>query len=196
MPASTYREVLDFWFGTPNSPDYGQSRPMWFRKSDAFDAELTEKFGPLVAQALDGQLDHWSQDRADAEPPLAFILLLDQMTRNIHRGTPRMFAGDGQALLTARAMVAAGQDQGLLPVQRQFCYLPFEHAEDRAAQAESLRLFEALKAFPATADVHQWAVSHAVIIERFGRYPHRNEVLGRPSTPDELEFLKQPGSSF
>ncbi len=196
MSASSVREVLDFWFGEKDSPAFGQSRAIWFRKSDEFDAELRGRFGEFVEKALGHELDDWANNRDDPEPPLAFILLLDQMTRNIYRGTARMFAGDARALAVAREMIAAGLDNSLLPVQRQFCYLPLEHAEDGAAQEESLRLFETLKDFPETGDAHEWAVRHAVIIGRFGRYPHRNQVLGRLSTAEEVEFLRQPGSGF
>lgn len=188
--------VLAFWFGAPTDPDHGQPRKFWFDKSDAFDADLRERFEPLVQAALQGDLDDWAANRDQAGPPLAFILLLDQFTRNIYRGTDRMFAGDPQALACAQAMVGTGQDLDLLPVQRQFCYLPFEHAEDIDLQAQSIRLFDQLRGFQETADLHEWARRHQVIIERFGRFPHRNAMLGRTSTVEELAFLDQPGSSF
>ena len=120
------------------------------------------------------------------------MLLLDQFTRNIHRGTPRAFAGDALALATARAMVARGEDVELSTLQRVFVYLPFEHAEDLAMQHESLRLFEQL----GDAGFLDYARRHAVVVERFGRFPHRNAILGRASTPEEIEYLKQPGSGF
>lgn len=184
------RDVLAFWFGdAPFAP-----RPAWFTKDAAFDALIRERFGALVEAALRGELDAW---QAEPDTALARLLLLDQFTRNAFRDTPRAFAGDAQALAGARDMVARGFDQALAPLQRGFVYLPFEHAEDLQAQEEGLRLFAALTAAdPAQADSEEWARKHHVIIERFGRFPHRNAVLGRPSTPEETEFLKQPGSRF
>ncbi|MCC7150951.1 MAG: DUF924 domain-containing protein [Rubrivivax sp.] len=181
--------ILDFWFGAGDAP-----RPEWFRADPAFDALIGTRFGEFVERALGGELRDWDAAPASA---LARILLLDQFTRNIYRGTPRAFAGDAQALAAAQALVARGADQALPPLQRWFVYLPFEHAEDAAAQAQSLQLFGALAAaHPPLADALLWAQKHAVVIDRFGRYPHRNLVLGRVSTPAEIEFLRQPGSSF
>ena len=123
--------------------------------------------------------------------------MLDQFTRNVFRDTPRAFAGDARALAAAQALVASGADRGLPGVQRQFVYLPFEHAESIALQDEAQRLFMQLAAdHPEQAGLVEWADKHRVIIERFGRFPHRNLVLGRVSTAEELEFLKQPGSGF
>ena len=190
------QEILDFWFGPPDDPEYGQSRKLWFEKSDDYDRLLAERFGDQVEAALAGRLNHWAQAGATADSALALVLLLDQLTRNIFRGTAKMYAGDQVALLTAKRMVDTGQDLQLIPVQRQFCYLPFEHAEDNAMQAESLRLFKLLEPFEATSGLLEWALKHAVIVERFGRFPHRNQILGRASTPEETEFLKQPGSGF
>lgn len=136
-------------------------------------------------------------DAAWAAAPLAELLLLDQCTRNIFRDTPRAFAGDSRALALAREMTASGADRRLHPLQRGFVYLPFEHAEDLAAQQEGLRHFEALAAADAgSADTLLWAQRHEVIVRRFGRFPHRNAILGRSSTAEELEFLQQPGSRF
>lgn len=182
--------LLQFWFGDPPL----QPRPQWFAKDAAFDALIRERFGALIEAALRGELDAW---QAQPLPALARLLLLDQFTRNVFRDTPRAFAGDAQALAAARAMVAHGQDQALAPVQRGFVYLPFEHAEDLQAQEEGLRLFAALTAAdPAQADSELWARKHHVIIERFGRFPHRNAILGRDSTAEEMEFLTQPYSRF
>ncbi|HEY1392981.1 MAG TPA: DUF924 family protein [Methylibium sp.] len=191
---SAASEVLDFWFGTPGSPDYLQPRKAWFSKNLDFDAEIRERFGSRIEAAIAGALDAWT-----ATPPgaLARILLLDQFTRNSWRDTPRTFAGDAQALAAARAMVATGQDLQLPPVQRGFAYLPYEHAEDLAAQDESVRLFTALaQQAPDQAEDLDYAHRHREIVRRFGRFPHRNAILGRTSTPEELAFLKQPGSSF
>ncbi len=188
---TTPQEVLDFWFGLPATT---VALPQWFRKDSAFDAQIAQRFAPTVAQALVGGLDAWQNTPAGT---VALVVVLDQFTRNTRRNTPGAFAGDARALRIVQAMVARGDDRQLDCWQRSFVYLPFEHAEDLAAQAQALKLFAALAAeYPQTADPHRWAVKHAEIIERFGRYPHRNLVLGRVSTPQELLFLAQPGSSF
>ncbi len=182
-------EVLDFWFGAADT-----ARDAWFRKDPGFDAQIRQRFGPLVELALVGGLADWD---AAADAALARVLLLDQFTRNIFRGTPRAFDGDALALALARSMVARGADQALAPLRRVFVYLPFEHAEDAEAQGASLRLFGALAAaHPALASYDDYARRHATVIERFGRFPHRNAILGRPSTPEELAYLSQPGSGF
>lgn len=181
-------EILDFWFLPA-----GDYRAEWFRKDDAFDAAIRERFGAAVDAALAGTAPAAAGDG----DMLARILLLDQFTRNIFRGTPRAFAGDARALALARQLVASGADRALHPVQRAFAYLPFEHAEDAAAQAESLRHFGALAAEDAgSAEALDYAQRHQVVVARFGRFPHRNAILGRASTAEELAFLQTPGSSF
>ena len=186
--------VLDFWFGAEGSPAHGQLRTEWFRKDAAFDASIAQGFGPLVEAALAGRLNGWA---ARADGALARIVLLDQFTRNIHRDTPSAFAGDALALAGAQAMVASGQDGALRPEQRVFAYLPFEHSESLALQDQSLQLFSALAAnAPALANILDYARRHHAVIARFGRFPHRNELLGRLSTADELAFLREPGSRF
>ena len=183
------RDVLDFWFGPGD-----EARPEWFRKDPAFDALIGQRFGARIEAALAGGLDSWS---AWPQAALARIVLLDQFTRNAFRDTPRAFAGDALALAAARDLVARGLDRTLPPRWRAFAYLPFEHAEDAAAQQESLRLFGALAAeHPALADLLVWAHKHADVITRFGRYPHRNAVLGRPDSAAEQAFLAEPGSRF
>ena len=183
--------VLRFWFG--EAPPF-VSRPVWFRKDDAFDHEIAQRFGTVIEQALNGELTGWDDN---AESALAHVIVLDQLPRNMFRNTPRAFAGDAQALRTARAMLARGDDQQLHPPQRLFVYLPFEHAESPVVQEESLRLFGALRAASADADdLLDYAKRHHAIIARFGRFPHRNATLGRESTPEETAFLSQPGSGF
>jgi uncharacterized protein (DUF924 family) len=185
-------EVLQFWFGDARPL---AERPEWFRKSDAFDHEIAERFGPLIDRALRGELTAWPEE--SAETALAQVIVLDQFTRNVFRNTPRAFAGDPLALTTARAMLAHGRDVELAPVQRVFIYLPLEHAEDLRLQEESVRLFTQLQA--ETPDTQGWldyAQRHRDVIARFGRFPHRNAILGRSSTPEELSFLSQPGSGF
>jgi uncharacterized protein (DUF924 family) len=187
-------EVLDFWFGKPGEAHHLQTRPEWFRKDEAFDALIAQRFGPLIDAGLRSELAPWAAQPLSA---LAQIVVLDQFTRNTRRGTAGMFAGDAQALATARALVAAGDDLRLAGVQRQFICLPFEHSETLADQAECLRLFEQLgRDEPALAGLLEWAQKHYDIVARFGRFPHRNAALGRDSTAAEIEFLKQPGSGF
>lgn len=181
--------VLDFWFGPPPHAQ----RAAWFRKDDRFDDAIRARFGDAVAVALAGGYGDWCTTPHGA---LARILLLDQFTRNIFRGTPQAFAGDERALATAEDAIARGFDRALDVVERRFCYLPFEHSEDAAVQERSLALFRALADEAGEEDAYVWAEKHAAIIRRFGRYPHRNGTLGRPSTPEEIAFLKEPGSSF
>lgn len=183
--------VLRFWFGEarPFEP-----RPEWFRKDPDFDRDIARRFGPLIQEALLGGLVTWG---AQAESALARVIVLDQFARNVFRGSARAFSGDALALPAARAMLAAGHDLALDPVQRVFVYLPLEHAEDLTAQDESVRLFAELE--EETGSAQGWldyARRHREVIARFGRFPHRNDVLGRLSTPEERAFLRQPGSSF
>jgi uncharacterized protein (DUF924 family) len=187
----TVREVLDFWFLTGDAR--GLSRKEWFSKDPAFDRRIGELFLPTVERAAQGELDSWRDTPSSA---LALIVLLDQFPRNLFRGAPRAFASDPQALGVARHMLAKGSDRNLLPVERQFVYLPLEHSESLADQEECHRLMLKLKEFPETADLHIWADKHLRIIRRFGRFPHRNAALGRTSTVEEIEFLTLPGSSF
>jgi uncharacterized protein (DUF924 family) len=187
------QRVLDFWFGASGEPHAGKRRPEWFRKSEAFDAAIRERFLSVYEEAAAGRLAHWG---AAARGLLALIVVLDQFPRNMFRGSPRAYATDRQALFAAERMVARGSDRDLAPLERQFAYLPFEHAENLASQEQSMRLFGLLARDPVHADLLEWARKHYAIIERFGRFPHRNDVLGRASTPEEIAFLAQPGSSF
>lgn len=183
------QDVLGFWFGSGS--DYGKRQQRWFEKDPAFDAEVTRRFhdlhGRLAASAL------WLDPARDC---LARVVALDQFPRHMFRGSARAFATDPQALAAARHAVAQGYDRVLLPVERLFLYLPFEHSEALDDQRRACRLTEPLGAFAETADAHRYALAHREIIERFGRFPHRNAALGRPSTPEEVEFLGRPGSSF
>jgi uncharacterized protein (DUF924 family) len=189
MLSTSAYDVLDFWFGAPGSLHYGQSRAEWFKKSDVFDARIRERFLPLCTQAAAGQRAAW---RDSPLTLLALIIVLDQFPRNLFRDTREAFATDAMALDCAQRMTTLHWDERLNEVQRQFCYLPFEHAEDIAAQDTCLQLFRAL----GNADLLNWAQKHYDIVARFGRFPHRNAMLGRESTPEEIEFLKQPGSRF
>lgn len=187
-------EVLDFWFGAKGSAEHGQLRKCWFEKNAAFDAEIRRRFLPLVDEAAAGRLDGWA---AQPESLLALIVLLDQFPRNLFRDTARAFAADGKALALAQQAVAKGLDARLLPVQRAFVYLPFEHSEDMAMQDRAVALFAELagqgEAFASYLD---YAERHREVIRRFGRFPHRNAILGRASTPEEAAYLAQPGAGF
>jgi uncharacterized protein (DUF924 family) len=188
---STAAEVLAFWFGPPG--ERGKQQKRWFEKSEAFDREVRERFLPLYEEAAAGRLAHLKETAADC---LALIVVLDQFPRNMFRGTPRAFATDAAALDAARHAVERGFDRALLPVERLFVYLPFEHSETLADQEKSCELTRPLDAYPETNDIYRYAVLHRDIIRRFGRFPHRNAILGRASTPEEVEFLQGPGSSF
>jgi uncharacterized protein (DUF924 family) len=186
--------VLDFWFGAEGSAAHDQVRAEWFRKDAAFDAQIAQRFGNLVTRALAGGLSHWASHPASR---LAHIVLLDQFTRNMFRDTAQAFAGDALALAGARAMVGEGSDATLRAEQRVFAYLPFEHHESLTMQDESVRLFSALAAeAPSLQNMLDYAHKHRAVIARFGRFVHRNELLGRTSTAEELAFLKEPGSRF
>ncbi len=198
---TTALDLLDFWFGPADGPGHGLTREAWFRKDAAFDAEVGRRFGSLIEAALradDSDVTRdWITQPLQALPALARLLVLDQFTRNHFRGTARAFAGDAQALHIARALVATGRDRALTGVQRQFVYLPFEHAEDLSHQRTSVQLFQQLaQDEPALAGLVDWAQRHHDIVARFGRFPHRNALLGRASSDDELAFLQTPGSGF
>ena len=188
-----FRAVLDFWFGPAGSPEFGKPREAWFRKSDQFDDAIRTRFLDLHRQAADGQMQRW---QGAPDSLLALILVLDQFPRNLFRGSSRAFATDDQALAAAQLAVVRGHDRALSPVLRWFIYLPFEHAEDLALQRRCLDLFEGLRGDSDSAGAIDYARRHYEIIARFGRFPHRNAVLGRISTPEEIEFLKQPGTGF
>jgi uncharacterized protein (DUF924 family) len=190
---ASIQAVLGFWFGEPPG-SYAQRKPIWFGKQPDLDAEIRQRFGEVYQQGLTGQLDHW---RDSPQGCLALIVLFDQFSRNMFRDTAQMFATDGQALGLARFAVEQGYDQQLSPLERIFMYLPFEHSEDRQDQVQSVALFQKLAAeAPELADVLDYAKRHQVVVDQFGRFPHRNRLLGRDTTPEEAEFLTQPGSSF
>lgn len=183
--------VLEFWFG-PDSNAENSARDFWFRKSDAVDAEIRTRFGPTIEAALAGDLERWSATPAGAR---ALILVLDQFTRNVFRGTPRSFDGDASARELAHRLVTAGHDRTCRPLERWFVYMPFEHSESLVDQYESVRLFRQLARDGLDSPL-EWAQKHFDVIRRFGRFPHRNEILGRSSSAQELAFLQQPGSRF
>jgi uncharacterized protein (DUF924 family) len=188
-----WSEILEFWFGAPDSPEFGRFRRQWFEKSAAFDGLCRERFLATHAAAAAGRLDGWA-DRPLAA--LALVVTLDQLPRNMFRGAPQAFATDAKALAVARGIVARGFDTAYASAQRWFAYLPYEHAEDLGVQRESLAVYEGLRGDPPSASPIAYAMRHYAVIERFGRFPHRNAILGRASTPEELGFLATPGSSF
>jgi len=185
-------EILDFWFAPRGSAEHGKTRELWFRKDAAVDQSIRAWFGGAVETALAGGFGDWTTPRG----ALARVLLLDQFTRNIYRETPRAFAGDISALGISRAAVANRDDEALMPVERWFLYMPFVHAEDPAAQETSLELFARLRDETGLSEPDVWAERHAVVIRRFGRYPHRNAILGRESTAEEIEYLATGGRGF
>ncbi len=191
------REVLDFWFGEPGTPAFGHASKKWFQRDDAFDALILERFGATLERARRGECGDWQRTPLGA---LALIVVLDQFSRNTCRGRADAFAADAQALAVARRLVDSGAHLDLpSPEHRAFAYLPFEHAESQSAQRESVRLFEALARETGSAgkgSYFDYACRHAAVIERFGRFPHRNAALGRESTVDERAFLGEPGSAF
>jgi uncharacterized protein (DUF924 family) len=193
-------EVLSFWFADPQTglANFDQWRKAWFIKDAAFDQQMRDRFLPTYEQAAAGKLDCWQESPAGS---LALVLVLDQFPRNMFRGDPKAFATDHKALGTTQGAIAKNFHQQLKPLQQLFLYLPLEHSENLEHQNQCVALFHRLIAdHPGLGkefeDTYSYAVRHQAVIERFGRFPHRNEILGRETTPAEAEFLKQPGSSF
>jgi uncharacterized protein (DUF924 family) len=178
----TAREVLDFWFSD-------EAEGYWFEASPAFDQTVRKRFGELFARAVTGELESWE---SSPEGSLALCILLDQMPRNMFRGAASAFIADQRALAVAERAIRAGFDQSLQPEQKQFLYLPFMHSEVLANQMRALALCEAAK----LRDPARHAAKHLQIIRRFGRFPHRNAILGRPSTPEELDFLEESSQAY
>lgn len=196
----TADSLHDYWFGGTADDAAGQRQArLWWSKDAMLDAELSKRFGDLAAAARSGALDAWS---GTAQGRLALILLTDQLPRNIFRGTPAAFASDHQARQLCVDGLARGDDKLLRPIERVFFYLPLEHSESMQDQEHSVRLYTALFQQVPQSAMEQYrgyltyALRHRRVIERFGRFPHRNQILGRPSTAEESDFLKEPGSSF
>jgi uncharacterized protein (DUF924 family) len=187
--------VLDFWFGELD--DTGMPRrergSLWFRKDPATDRRIREGFGVHVERALDGELESWAgRDRG----LVALVLLLDQFPRNLFRDSPRAFSGDSRALALAQDHIAAGHHRRLPAVHQAFLFMPLEHSEDLDAQEECVTLFRELEditGLPLLGDFLRYAEAHRDVIARFGRFPHRNALLGRESTPEELDYLRRHG---
>lgn len=176
------QDVLTFWF-EETTPD------QWWKSDPAFDERIRQRFLPRLHQATQGELYTW---RATAKGRLAEIVVLDQFSRNAYRNTPQAFAQDTVALVLAQEAVAAGALQQLSPVERSFLLLPYMHSESQRIHQVAESLYREF----APPTNYDFELRHKAIIDRFGRYPHRNDILGRPSTPEEIEFLQQPGSSF
>jgi uncharacterized protein (DUF924 family) len=193
--------VLDFWFGAPGSAAdvAARQRTLWFAKSAANDRIVAERFAETLVAAGRGELDDWA---ATPRSRLALIVVLDQFPHHIHRDHGQSFAYDALSLALAMEMIQRGEDAQVTPIERVFVYLPLEHAESMAMQDLSVALYEKLAHEAATAErglfdgFLDYARKHRDVVARFGRFPHRNELLERPSTPEEIEFLKQPGSRF
>jgi uncharacterized protein (DUF924 family) len=184
-------EINDFWFGMSNRVEYGRPRSMWFRADSIIDREIKERFAETYQFAAAGLLGSWQDDPSSC---VALIITLDQFPRNMFRGEAKAFASDEIALDSAKQAIKIGSDRMLLPVQRWFMYLPFEHSENIEDQVESVRLFETLASDTDSQIAIDSAHTHYKLIKRFGRFPHRNQILGRTSTPTELEFLASPGA--
>ena len=177
------RDILDFWFLPLDDAGYGKQRELWWNSTPEIDAEIRQRFGNLVDKATTGALDHWCKSPDGA---LALILLCDQFTRNIHRKTARAFSGDAKARETARFAVARGYPASYASDMRIFFFMPFQHSEDLGDQDFCCSLFANL----GDGTNERYAIDHRDIVARFGRFPHRNEVLGRASTPEELDYLR------
>lgn len=195
-------EILEFWFGELDEEgwDFDRGRyELWFGRSDETDRIVSERFGADARAAAEGRLDHWA---AEPRGRLALLILLDQFPRHIHRGKPEAWAQDPKAQRIVLEGLELGHDQVLRPVERSFFYLPLEHAEDRGLQARSVELYERLAAAAPSSvkdrydSFLQYAIRHKEIVDRFGHFPHRNEILGRPSSEEEKAFLLEPNSSF
>lgn len=195
------KEVIEFWFG--DIADDGSVAPetsqRWWKKDPDFDAEIANRFGPSIEAAERGALDDWLDDPQSA---LALVILLDQFTRNTRRDQAAMYAADAKARSVVRHCIGAGHPDRLRSMQVYFLWMPLMHSEALADQLECIERFEALAkncepgAVGAVKAGLDYAIKHKDIVERFGRFPHRNEILGRESTPEEQAFLQTPGSSF
>lgn len=192
---SRAEDILTFWFHEPQDTQAycEERRQLWFGHHPQFDQEIRDRFTNDYQLAAERQLMDWQEA---LQPALALVILLDQFPRNMFRQDPRAFATDPLAREVAVLLVQTGADRQLLPVERMFVYLPFMHSENLAHQQQSVALFQQLAQERSYLDSSSYALRHQAIIERFGRFPHRNTILGRPSTVEEREFLQQPESSF
>ena len=194
---SSPEDVLEFWFGALDASGKppAERSARWWRKDPAFDEVVVRTFGGDIERAARGELDDWKQSPRGR---LALVILLDQFSRNAYRDTPKAFSNDARAFSIVQEGIELGHDRQLRDVERSFFYMPFMHTEDRAVQERGVEVFVRANEERAGAfeEGVKFAMLHRDIVQRFGRFPHRNAILGRESTPEELEFLKQPGSSF
>jgi uncharacterized protein (DUF924 family) len=199
MPTTTTpADILDFWLGPPDADPFANATT-WWKKDPAFDADVARRFRDALEASARGELEGW---REEPRSCAALIILTDQLSRNIHRGHAAAFAQDPRARSASEHALDRGFDAALRPAERLFTCMPLMHAEDLAAQNRGIIAFATLAEEVPEAIRTQffgylvYAVKHQKIIRRFGRFPHRNAILGRPSTPEELAFLEEPGSSF
>lgn len=198
---ATPESVLDYWFGAPGTTREIAERQskLWFGKLPEKDREVSERFTPTFNAAIAGALDTWA---LTPRGRLALVIVLDQFPHHIHRDTPQAFAQDAKALALSLAAIATGEDQSLALIERVFLYLPLEHAESLEMQDLAVAHYQQLvdAAAPSERALFEnfldYAHKHRDVVARFGRFPHRNAILGRASSPEEIEFLKQPGSRF
>lgn len=198
--------ILDFWFLPPADPNYGHYRKRWFIKDPKFDSQIRAWFLADVEKAAAGEYANWlANPQQNPHSAVALLLLLDQFPRNLYRGSAKSFATDAQALKVAKLLVDTSADKPLLPAHRFFIYVPFEHSENLADQNRCVALMKKLSEEVSDSAPNSaggltggldYAIRHRDVIERFGRFPHRNEILSRASTPEEIMFLQQPGSRF
>lgn len=187
------QSLLSFWFVEGTVPGFCEFRPVWFKSTREFDAAAEERFRPAFEEAVSGNLDHLAETPHGS---LALVILLDQFSRNLFRDDARAFATDEKALGVAKTALARGFDRDLTPLQRIFLYLPFQHSEDLGDQHLSVRHFDSLGDEKVFHFIQDAARRHLDIIQRFGRYPHRNAVLGRVSTSEERRFLESSEGQF
>jgi len=193
--------VLSFWFGELDAEGlaHPDTQRRWFTKDEAFDAALRDNFLEDHRAIVGEEREHWL---VDPRGRLAYVVVLDQFSRNMFRGTPQMFATDAQALRAAKGCIEKGADRPLAVAERQFMYMPFMHSEELADQDRCIELFEALRdeqtgrCRDSVENALRFAVMHRDIVAKFGRFPHRNAILGRASTPEEAQFLEGPNSGF
>jgi len=181
-------EVFTFWFGAKDSPDYGRNRSIWWQSSPEFDQDIIENFKPIYDEALEGMYDELQYT---PEGILCLVILFDQFSRNMFRGSSRMYATDHKALELSKQAIAKGFDQQLNKVQQMFLYMPFQHSESLEDQEKSLVFYKTV-----TAETYEFAKAHYETVKKFGRFPHRNGILGRETTQEEADFLKSNPRGF
>jgi len=188
-----WSEIYDYWFGAPGADGHGDVREFWFGGGPSVDSEIRQRFGSHYERAIAGEFESW---KSEVRSAVSLIVLLDQFPRNIFRGDPRSFANDPMALNCARQLVEGPLHGELITVEKVFAYLPFEHSEDIEDQKKCVSLYEAMVAHDSKAEWIDFAVLHLEIIEQFGRFPHRNDILDRKNTPAEDAWLANSEQRF